>query len=217
MSNPLAQFVVNQLIPEGRNEQGRAYQLTDSSVSPSRIIGYTEEGQEIEETICALAKSALFVDRDGNICTIPLRTGRVLSEEPEATRYEQIIVSDLIRQGQIPLECCPHTVQFAHLRPGPLVALPKGFTKCDGAPGAAKLEQACEHMQKIVRDRRAKAIARVKKEDDKLQAMKPSDVAALIEQMGKSFGDTVAASMSGKANTAEARANLREATNPKAE
>jgi hypothetical protein len=217
--NPLQQFVVDSLVPDNRSEQGRAYQLNDTSVSPIRIVGY-ENGVEIEETICALAKSAKFVDRDGNICDIPLRTGRVLSNAPEAVLYEQILVTDLIRQGQIPLEACPHTTDFRSIvgRGTPLVAAPKDYEgNCSGAPGADRLERSCVHMQKLVKERRAASALRTAKEDDKLKQMKPSDVAALVKELGEAFGETVASAVAGKAVATDARKNLREGKGEKVE
>lgn len=202
MANPLAQFVVNQLIPEGRNEQGRAYQLNEASVSPVRVIQIDDDGNELEETICALAKSAKFVDRDGNICDVPLRTGRVFSMEPEAERYEQIVVHDIIRGGQMPLESCPFTNEFRHIKGGPLIK-PRDASDvdCGGRPGAQRLHDACPHMQKVIAERRERARIRTMKEDDKMRVMRPDDVAQLVKTLGEAFGDKLAAQAKpGRAN-----------------
>jgi hypothetical protein len=218
--NPLSQFVVDSLVPDNRSEQGRAYQLNDTSVSPIRIVGY-ENGIEIEETICALAKSAKFVDRDGNICDVPLRTGRVLSNAPEAVLYEQILVTDLIRQGQIPLEACPHTTDFRSIvgRNTPLVKPPEGYEgNCPGSGGAQTLERSCIHMQKLIKERREASALRASKEDEKLKQMKPSDVAALVKELGEAFGESVTTAMAaGKGAHADARKNLREGKGEKVE
>jgi hypothetical protein len=219
MANLLQQFVVDSLVPEGR-EQGRAYQLNETSVSPVRIIGRDRRGNPIEETICPFAKSAKFVDPDGNICDVPLRTGRVMSMSPESVMYENIVTSDLIRQGQIPLEACPHTGDFRSIvgYAGPLVPTADGkrIDSCNGAPGAQRLEEACEHMQSLVKERRTLAQARAREEDDKLRQMKPSDVADIVTRMGEAFGETMAAQM-GKPTPAAAKKALREGQGEKVE
>lgn len=208
--NPLSQFVVNQLVPEGRNEQGRAYQLTDSSVSPSRIVSIDDDGNEIEETICALAKSQKFVDRDGNICEVPLRTGRVLSMEPEATRYEDIMTHDQIRAGGMPLEACPFTLAYRHIKGGALIKpRKKGDEDCGGSPGAQKLKDACSHMQAIVAERRERALKRTLNEDAKMKALKTDDVAALMKAMVEGLGQKLDEKRSAE-EVKTARANLRD-------
>lgn len=185
MSNPiLDQFVVDRLTPERQNGGG-VYRVTADSVSPTRVIGEDPEtGLPIEETVCAAAKAAKFVDPDGNVCEVALRTGRVYSDAPECERYELLIMRDLISQGQLPLASCPHTTEFRHIRRGPLVALPedpkeaKDAERCQGKP------EGCAHMQKVITDRRARA--RIKW--DKHQAAVSSMDARTVEKMMTEFG-----------------------------
>lgn len=210
MSNPLAQFIVNQLVPEGRSEQGRAYQLTDASVSPSRLISIDDDGKEIEETICPLALSAKFVDRDGNICDVPLRTGRIFSMEPEAARYEQIVTFDQIRAGGLPLAACAFSNEYRHIKGGPLIKPKKGEADCGGRPGATRLEETCEHMQAVIKERRARSRARTEAEDAKLKTMKPEDALAMIEQMGEAFGQKLADQIGNMQSAKQARAAIRD-------
>lgn len=180
-------FVVHSLVPENR-EHGGVYQLTQDSVSPTRMVGSDENGDLIEETICALAKSAKFVDKDGNILDVPLRTGRVPSEEPEAVRYEMITVADQIRGNHLPLAFCPFTTQFMHLKGGPLVKPRHGERDCGGDPGP----MGCDHMEAIIVKRREDSRRRWDNEQLKLKKMQESDVKEMMEAMGKTFGEAIA-------------------------
>jgi hypothetical protein len=180
-------FVKNQLTVDTL-EQGRAYQLDEDSVSPTRVVGYDKFGMPIEETICALAKSAMFVDRWGNVCCVPLQTGRVFSSSPEAVRYEHLLVKDLILEGWLPLEACPFTQMYRHLTGGPLVRPESSADEdCGGRPGAERLEQACEHMKGIVAKRRELNAERVSNIESAMMKMTKPQAAALLHQMGSAF------------------------------
>lgn len=193
--NPTANpFVVNQLVPENR-QGGGIYQLNDLSVSPTRFVDVNEEGLPVEETIMALAKSAKFVDRDGNICDVALRTGRVPSEDPEAVRYEQIVTFELIRAGQMPLASCPYTNAYRHIKGGPLMKPPAGEQDCGGKP------DGCAHMLKEIERRRAVCRERHEKQQQQFRSMGEGDIKLMMEAFGKVFGDAVAnAAASGRAN-----------------
>lgn len=198
--NPLAQFVRPQLVPETERGEG-VYQLTDDSVSPTRLVRIDEDsGLEIEETVCALAKHAKFVDRDGNVCDVALRTGRVLSMEPEATRYEQVMYADLIRGQMVPLDACPNTLRYQHFKPGPLVDRGKGKTgaDCGGRPAG------CEHMLAVVEERRERARKKFDAQQIQLKSMSDDQAKQLMEIAGKAFGNIMAA-----ASAASAKANLK--------
>lgn len=190
------QFVVDQLVPENR-QGGGIYQLNELSVSPTRIVDIDEDGHQVEETIMTLAKSRKFVDRDGNICEVALRTGRVMSHEPEAVRYEQIVEADCIRTGQLPLDECPYTYKYQHIKGGPLVKVPEDERDCGGQPGG------CKHMKKLVSDRRTKSRARWEKEQLDFKKLSEGDVKQMLEGMGKVFGEALASAQ------ANGRARLR--------
>ena len=180
-------FVVQSLVPENR-EHGGVYQLSQESVTPTRFIEVNEEGVAIEESICALAKSEKFVDKDGNICDIPLRTGRVPSEEPEAVRYEMLVTADLIRGGQLPLRLCPYTTEFRHIKGGPLMKPPEGEEDCGGANGP----MGCAHMKKVIEKRRKESRKRYDAQQMNLKKMQESDVKEMLEAMAKTFGEAIA-------------------------
>jgi hypothetical protein len=180
-------FVVQSLVPENR-EHGGVYQLTQESVTPTRFVEVNEDGVVIEESICALAKSAKFVDKDGNICDVPLRTGRVPSEEPEAVRYEMIVLAELIRGGQLPLASCPYTTEYRHIKGGPLVKPPEGEADCGGSNGP----MGCAHMKKVVEKRRKESRKRYDAQQLNLKKMQESDVKDMLEAFGKTFGDAIA-------------------------
>lgn len=188
------QFVVDQLKLENR-QGGGIYQLSEASVSPTRAVGVDEDGNIIEETICTLAKSAKFVDLGGNICDVPLRTGRVLSFEPEAVRYEQIVETDIIRGGQLPLGACPYTHAYRHIKGGPLVKVPEGEKDCGGKP------EGCEHVWKVITSRRAAAKAKIEREEVNYRQMKEGDVKTMMAGFGQVFGEAIAnAQQTGRAN-----------------
>lgn len=194
------QFVRDSLVPENR-QGGGIYQLNENSVSPTRIVDTSEDGAPIEETIPAVAKHAKFVDLDGNVCDVALRTGRVPSEEPEAVKYEWIVVSTLIQRGQLPLASCPYTNAFAHLKGGgPLVKAPanaKNAGDCGGRP------DGCSHMKAIIEERRAKSRARYDKQQEQFRQMGEGDIKKMMEAFGKVFGDAVAsAAETGRARLA---------------
>lgn len=174
-------YEVDQLRLEQRAE-GRVYQLTYDSVSPTRVIGRDKNGLPIEETVCALAKSARFVDLHGNVCDVPLRTGRVYSEEPEAVRYEYIITKELIGQGQLPLAECPYTMDYKNFVGGPLVKPPPGESDCGGKP------DGCEHMQRIIEARRKVGREKWKADQDAVNTMSTGEAAALLQKLTRAIG-----------------------------
>lgn len=203
LNNFQNQFVTHQLQVE-RNE-GRAFQLTDTSVSPVRIVGYSAFGEPIEETICMLAKSANFVDQAGNICTVPLRTGRVLSEEPEAVRYEMIVTMDLYRAGCMPIAMCPHA-SIDMIKPGaPFIteALIEGepVQNCGGRPGAERFEDACPHMQALITKRRKRQRELCDQREREMAKLTPHAASQMMNRMAQAFELT--ASIAAEANVDE--------------
>lgn len=199
----LSRFI-NTRIEVERTGDNQAFALTQESVSPAVLIESGEDGIPREMTICAYSKVCKFVDRGGNICDVPLRTGRVLSNEPEAAKYEQIVVFDLIRAGQVPLHACPYTLDYGWVKPGPLVKPPTKDASgkpiappvaCKGAP------DGCEHMKELIERRRAEQVAFMEREEAKLQKHVMSEDAAkkffkaTTEGLGEIVGNAIAAAM----------------------
>lgn len=196
MSSPLQQFVVDTLVPENR-QGGGTYALSEASVSPTRWTR-GEDGVVREETVCTLAKSAKFVDPDGNICDVALRTGRVLSQEMEAVRYEMVAVADQIRGGGLPLDECPHTFKFAHFKGGPLVPNPEGVVDCGGYPGG------CSHMRAVIIDRRAGSRARW--ESEQAKSMTKEAASEIFQAFADTFGEMLS---NAQASQAKGKQKLR--------
>jgi hypothetical protein len=202
--NPQNQFVKSALEIE-RSSHNKHYQLTDESVSPVILGESNEDGIPREITIPALAKHAKFVDRDGNICDVALRTGRVYSEEPEAVHYETVVLVDILRAGQLPLSACPYTMQFGHYKPGPLVKPPAGFVP-DSCPGAP---DGCSHMKTVIAKRREEHLARFKRDQAKLEkqiGLSHESAKELFSTMTEGLGEVIGNAI---ANAKSARGGLR--------
>lgn len=190
MSSQLQQFVVDQLVPENR-QGGGTYALSEASVSPTRWTRGAD-GIVREETICTLAKSARFVDPDGNICDVALRTGRVLSQEIEAVRYEMIVIADQIRGGAVALDECPHTFKFQHFRSGPLVPNPDNVVDCGGRPGG------CEHMQAVIAERRKGS--RLRWEAEQAKSVTKEAASEIFSAFAETFGEMLTNAQAAQAN-----------------
>jgi hypothetical protein len=168
-----------------------SYWLTPDSTALTRVVDRDEDGIAIEQTICAFSRWARFVDRNGNICDVPLSNGRMPSHEPEAERYALHVEREQIMNGGLPLEQCPHTTRYAHwlgaVNGGALVKAPEGHKHCDGKPRPADLPHhvewfGCEHMEAIIKRRRQKAYEAW----EKSQAMDNNDLKR-VEAMAKGF------------------------------
>ena len=194
MAEKTSQFTVAELKPEriggGSNQ---SYNLTQSSVSPTRIVGSDEAGMPVEETI-PTAYSRYFVGLDGCIKDVPMRTAAVFSMEPEAERYEMVVAKEIIAAGQMPLEVCPYTFQFQHIKRGALVAVPPGETDCGGSPKLIRggdgqiVSGGCEHMQKVIDLRKANTRAKHDKLQESSKNLKSEDVQVMMEATAKAFG-----------------------------
>lgn len=195
MADNQSPFVVNQLRPQGGAADGGTYQLDMASVSPTVRVGTDEAGMPIEETRPP-AYSKRFVGLDGCIKWVPLRTGAVFSMEPEAERYEQIVMRDIIRDGQLPLWVCPYTNEYKHIAGGPLAKAPPGESDCGGHP------DGCVHMKRIMEQRQAASLKKHAALQAKHASMKVEDAAQLMELAGRTFGASVAEHLGAK------RANL---------
>lgn len=194
MADHQSQFVVNQLRPEGLggNGAGGVYQLTASSVNPTRIIGVDEIGMPIEDTVPA-AYHKLFVMPDGGINKVPMRTAAVFSMDPAAERYEQQTTRDIIKAGAMPLNACPYTFEYSHITGGPLAKVPAGEKDCGGSTGP----RGCVHMQKVIEARLARSQTRFEADQKRVETMKTEDIQRMTEAMTVGIGAAIAEHMGG--------------------
>lgn len=162
---------------------GRVYQLTDSTVSPTRVAGRTAEGLPLEETIPAI-KSEKFVDPAGNICDVALRTGRVISNDAVGERYEQQMRRDQIAAGSLPLGECPYTAEYRRWTNSPtlLGEVPPGVTPCAGVP------TGCEHLKPVIESRRARTRAKWESEQVQRDGMTQAQAEGLVKAMAAGLG-----------------------------
>jgi hypothetical protein len=162
---------------------GRVYQLTEASVSPTRIAGRTENGMPCEETIPAI-KSEKFVDPAGNVCNIALRTGRVISNDAVGERYEQQMRKDQILAGSLPLGECPYTAEYRRWTNSPTLLgdVPPGVTPCQGAPGG------CEHLKPVIAKRLERTRLKWESEQVKSDGMTQAQAEGLVKAMAAGLG-----------------------------
>jgi hypothetical protein len=201
-------FVVDSLRPERIGGGGGIYQLTENSVNPTVITGVDEAGMPIEETV-PTAYHRKFVANDGGINSVPLRTAAVFSREPEAERYEHMVVRDIVSAGFIPLTACPYTFEYKHIKGGPLAKIPPGESDCGGRPGATDETNCCPHLQTVIKARRAMSLAKHQKQEAQVSSMKTADVERMQEGMVKAFGQVMATHLS-EPKTGAAKARLRD-------
>ena len=194
MADKASQFTVTELKPERIGGGSNAsYNLTQSSVNPTRIVGSDDAGMPVEESI-PTAYSRYFVGLDGCIKDVPMRTAAVFSMEPEAERYEMIVTKEIIGAGQLPLDACPYTYQYQHAKRGPLVAVPAGESDCGGSAtlirdGYGQITSGgCTHMQKVIDLRKSNARVKHEKLQEQSKTMKTEDVERLMETTAKAFG-----------------------------
>ncbi|MBA3391174.1 MAG: hypothetical protein H0T89_00955 [Deltaproteobacteria bacterium] len=195
------------------------YQLEQNSVSPSRVVRIGPLGEPIEETQIALAKWTWMVDSSGNTYQGHLQSGRTLSHEPEAERYELIQRKDHVEAGGLFLEQCPHAPRVTYgwssgsFAAGPSVEPPPGVTACSGHVKPADHPDdveflGCDHMAVVVADRRAKSRARWEATQRAATQMTPAAAASLLGQIGQaiSLGREVASEATPAAPAPRARA-----------
>ncbi len=185
---------------------GGSYQLTADSVSPTRIVGVDDAGMPIEETVPA-AYSRWFVGLDGCEKDEPMRTAAMFSMESEAERYEHSVTREIIAAGQMPLDACPYTFEYKHIKGTSLVKIPPGATDCGGTRQTDQWGKPipCEHMLGVMAERKARSRAK----HDKIQAaallMKPEEIQRMHDSMADAIGTAIARATSPK----EAKARLR--------
>ena len=174
-----SQFMVPQLTPERMGGgQAKVYQLTADSVHPVRVIGRDEYGQAIEETI-PICKSREFVTVSGCINLVPIRTAPGNANDPDSLAIEQYNVTRMIRNGFLPVNECPFTHDYRSITGGPLVKPKAGESDCGGKVGG------CEHLHRVMKLRRERALASWQAEQDKVARMKAEDVAAQAAAIGQ--------------------------------
>lgn len=184
--NQQSPYVVDMLQPQTiHGHRHRSYQLNANSVTPTRLVGSDDLGMPIEERI-PIAYARKFVGIDGCIKDVPLRTAAVYTNEEDALRYERATVSDIIRNGQLPLDECPYTNAYRYIKGGPLVKPPAGVDDCGGREGG------CTHMRDVIAARQKVARAKWDKEQEQLRQMKPEDAERLAATIAEGVGRAIA-------------------------
>lgn len=187
---------------------GRMVQIDHDNVSPTRAAGRDARGVPREEVKPTLAKHEPFVDLDGNVCDVSLRTSRMLGNTSEDERYEDVTRRDQITLGALPLTECPLTTEYAKIvnpsrDPDLCDSLIDNPGRQPACPGLHP--KGCLHMQTIIADRRGRA-AEAHKAQAAMNQMVP---VAAIEQMAHSFGQGFGQSMQGQQGNARGnRANM---------
>jgi hypothetical protein len=201
-------FVSNRLKVE-RMDGDDVYTLNQQSVSPVIELEISDDGVSIEQTIMTLAKSAKFVDRGGNVCDVALRTGRVLSNETGAASYEQYMMVDLIRGGQVPLAACPNTVQFSYIKPNPDgTGRPHKLIKDSEGEDCGGLPSGCPHIWKLIDKRRAAVKKRIAAEAANIGSMTKEQAEAMASSFGAIAGDAIRQALGDKGSIKTARKGL---------
>jgi hypothetical protein len=186
------------------------YQLDPNTVSPTREARVDEAGIPVEETICAFSAHALFVDRAGNVCDVPLSNGRTASKTQAEENYKQLKISEQIASGALPLNYCPHTDAFTWVKPGRLVPPAAGVKPCPPKNGQADGEpDGCVHMKAIIEERRKRTRAAWEAQQKHNASMSLDDARTIAEETAKAFGNTLATAIAERGGAGAARANLR--------
>lgn len=177
MANSVSDFVNSgALSPQRIGGNSKFYELTSSSVTPTRVL-VDAEGNVIEERV-PVHYSQLWVGVDGCVKDVPMRTSAVFSMEPAHAGYEQIMTADMIRGGQLPLHACPWTHKYSFLTGGTLARSKSPGEDCGGKP------DGCEHMKAVIAARLGTAL---KKRED-LERVDNAKSEKQIMQMAKTIG-----------------------------
>lgn len=179
-------FEVEALKPEGiGGRSSKAYQLTPTSVNPTRVTGRDRIGRVVEETIPTVAWR-FMVHPKGSIDKVPIRTSSVYSKDPEDERYEQIVMRDLVASGWIPLELCPYSTEWTHITHGPFAQIPPGETECGGAP------KGCTHMHALIEERKRFAREIFDADQAAVYAMKREEADRMADAISEGVGHSLA-------------------------
>ena len=211
MSNQ-SPFVVDRLQPQGGDGRSRGvYQLTASSVHPTRVIGRDEYGMPTFETVPTVNYRE-FVTASGCINKVPVRTCSVADGGSDGQNYEQMITNEKVQAGWIPLSLCPHSTAYTHLTNGPFVPLPAGEEAC--ADGSVP-HGGCHHMRKLMKMRQERALARHNTEVERFESMdaarRNAEVQRLRDGIVEGVGAVIAQHASGQESRDAGRNRLRNA------
>jgi hypothetical protein len=184
---------------------GRVYQLTEGTVSPTRVAGRNKYGIPIEETIPQI-KSVKFVDLNGNVCDVAIRCSRVDDMSAASEKYEETMRKDQLKAGCLPLDECPLTQEYRRITGTDTLLgnygpdLPEEKSKaCNGRPGG------CEHVL-AARDERRRVCRERHDQEQALGKTIPVDVATdMVRALGEGLKGAA-----GVTAMKDARANLRD-------
>lgn len=184
-------FVVSELHPERRDGSRRGvYQLNATSAHPVRHIGRDEDGMPIEDTLPTVAWR-YFVTSSGCINKVPIRTCSVSSNDVDGMHYEQMIESEKVERGWIPLALCPYSTQFQHITKGPFVKPPAGEEDC----GGDEKNGGCVHMKALMVRRKEKVLKKHTAEVRRIEAMKDDQIErmrdGIVEGVGKAMANAL--------------------------
>src|SRR5262249_49339754 len=130
-----------------------------------------------------------WVTREGCINSVPMSSHPFGAESGEAAdvRYTQLMMMDLIAASWIPLDTCPYTQAFRNFTGTPcLIDNPDKLEDCGGHP------KGCEHLKKVIEERRAAAKEQARLQAEMLAKMKDEDVLDLGRRLTQAF-ETIAA------------------------
>lgn len=136
--------------------------ISHGTIGRMRRVGSDEDGIPIEEQVPARAGIYMY-DRDGNRCHIPTSAHRATLNTTDTERYKYQVIRDLLLEGFLREDKCPHTAVDALGEKAP-VDPPDGFLGCKEhmtgqVPPFTQKEclGGCTHLREIVKRRRQKA------------------------------------------------------------
>lgn len=181
MADSQSPFVATALNPQRIGGNSKFYELTSSSVTPTKT--YVDiDGNVIEERI-PVHYSQEWVMPNGCINNIPMRTSAVFSMEPIHAVYEQTMSADLIRGGAMPLSECPWTNKYSFITGGTLARSKTPGEDCGGAP------KGCSHMQAAMASRKATALKKFEEQERLDNAKSEKDILKMAKTIGVVMGE----------------------------
>jgi hypothetical protein len=133
--------------------------ISHGTIGRMRRVGSDENGIPIEEQMPARAGIQMY-DRDGGRVFIPTSAHRATLNTTDAERYKYQVIRDLLLEGFLREDKCPHTAVDALGEKAP-VDPPPGFTGCkEHMSGRVEpfdpkeIIGGCVHLRAIVRRRR---------------------------------------------------------------
>lgn len=172
-NDPLAHFRVESLRPQrlAESKHDKVYQLTQSSVSPTRIVGYDKYGVPIEETIC-VNNPQRWVTHDGCINSAPMSTGHTNWHTMEALHYRQMLTEEMLEAKWFPLASCPYSAALAGI-----VDNPDRVEACAGKP------DGCEHAHAVAEKRKQIAKAMYRQREEEFTKLTPHEAVSLTRRL----------------------------------